>query len=438
MSDAIHIVKIEVRNSHRLSVAQCDFIPGKGLVVVTGLNASGKTALLQSAKGAIGGGKQVLPRTLKDGEQSGYTMVELDNGYVITKKFSETHPKGVLTVVSPEGGKFGQSKINEWLGDASFDLLAILDLKPADLRDVLLSIATDPDLPKNLAALKADRQATYDQRTPHISRAQVATRIQKPDGDRPEAVDVSAEMERLQELQAKQAERKGKQDALVDLAAEVTYHNLLVEDALQQIARLQGIIGEEEARAEEAETVLAEAQVELNGLPDPAEDLLQVSARLSDANDINDQLEPWKTWDTAKADAEDAQISIDNLTEKIADIDAAQQQLLQHSGIPVENLSFAEDGEPLLNGLPIAVASGRERIDMAVNIAFAVDPDLRVCFLDEEGNSLDNDSLERLHQRAIAKDFQIFIARISKEGGGEIVVEDGVAKSAVETEKEGL
>ena len=65
-----------------------------------------------------------------------------------------------------------------------------------------------------------------------------------------------------------------------------------------------------------------------------------------------------------------------------------------------------------------------------VQMAFAADPDLRVCLLDDEGNSLDLEGMEELDRLAKSKNFQVFICRIGLEGGGEIVVEDGVAKSS--------
>ena len=107
-------------------------------------------------------------------------------------------------------------------------------------------------------------------------------------------------------------------------------------------------------------------------------------------------------------------------------MEAKERALLADAGIPVEGLSFDEEGEIILNGRPLAVASGSEKIQMAVDVAVAADPDLKACLVDE-ANDMDLEMMEALYERALATGFQIFVCRIGLEGKGHVEVVDGCA-----------
>jgi len=67
------------------------------------------------------------------------------------------------------------------------------------------------------------------------------------------------------------------------------------------------------------------------------------------------------------------------------------------------------------------------KFQMAVDVAIAANPDLRVCLVDE-ANDMDLETLDALRQRAEEHGFQVWCCRIGIEGAGEIVVEDGEAR----------
>jgi len=433
--DGFRIVSVEAKDFHRLSVARVEHIPGKGLVTIVGKNASGKTSLLRAIMAALGGGGAIRPDAIRKGADRGQVKLELENGYTIIRKFSESNPKGSLTVMDKHGGKHNQGKVNEWLGARSFDPLSFFSLKPAAQRDVLLSIATDPELAKNLEALKAERQGAYDRRTPYISRKQVAGRVERPDGDKPEPVDVTDLMGRLEELEDQHQQRQSAISFSHNTSLELERATEQWDRAKDQVAHLETQLEISKKNAADAKvkhaTVTAELEQAVEAseeLPDRYDAIQECKGRITEASNQDQALRPWTRWEEAREELEKVQDTIDELSAQIEKNDAAQARLLADSGIPVEHLTFSDEGEPLLNEHPLAVASGREKIDMAVNVAMAADPDLKICLLDE-ANDLDEDALELLDKRAKKEGFQIWLARISKEGGGEIVVEDGVAES---------
>ena len=428
----IRITSVEVDNFHRLTFARCKADPDGGLIRITGKNAAGKTTFLKAIAGVLGGGTEIRPDAIHESADGASITLTLTNGFTVSRVFTESAPKGYLSVIGPDGGKHQQKKLNEWLGDGSFDPLSFFSIKPDKQREVLLSISDDPELSKKLDSLRYEQQLIKEERTPWISQKQVCDRMKAPEGERPEPVDVSAEMGRLQELQTHEAEREKKRLAVEKWASLVASHYTLIEDAKQQIAKLEGLIGEEEAAADETEEVRVEAQLEYDEMTDLSEDILITSERISEADEVNEALEPWKAWDKAQVEGTEAAGQVKTMNAQIKEVKDKERDLMANAGIPIDDLSFDEEtGEPLLHGHPLSVASGRERIDVAVSVALAADPELKICLLDE-ANDLDLESLELLNARAAKHGFQIWAVRIGLEGAGEIVVEDGVAKNGGE------
>ena len=164
-------------------------------------------------------------------------------------------------------------------------------------------------------------------------------------------------------------------------------------------------------------------------LVDPAAELEAVRERLNQASEVDKALQPWTEYDRAQASLTDATKRVGELTARMEAVKDEERELIAGAGIPVEGLTFEpETAEPLLNGRPLEVAGGAERIRMAVAVAIAVDPKLRVCLVDE-ANDLDLDALEALDELAGEHDFQVWGCRLGIEGPGEVIVEGGEARS---------
>ena len=475
----ITIVGVEARNFHRLEVAQVEHVPGQGLVRVTGRNRQGKTSLLSAIAATLGGAAEVRAypiRVRADGaedpeEPDTITKLHLSNGFQLTRRYTEANPKGYLTVEGPDGGRHGQAKLDGWLGALAFDPLGFYGLKADRQRDVLLSLGKDPELPAKLAEVRARQAAVYSERTPWIAQQRAASRITQPAGERPVAVDTKAELRRMGELQVQERRRgdltreyeravERRVDELAGLrreaalglqAAEVEKHSAQrsleagaerVAELERELERARDLMGDYAARCTAADQAVDRAAAKLNGLPDeqdardsvllpelpedPAEEMAAVTARIAAAEATLAGLEPWRRWDEAQASLEEANAKVVELTEAHVRLKAEEQALVAAAGIPVPGLSFGEGGEPLLNGFPLEVASGADRIQLAVEVAVAANPELRVALVDE-ANDLDEQSLAELDRLARVHAFQVWACRLGLEGSGEVVVHDGEA-----------
>lgn len=434
----IHVVGVEVANFHRLKVAEVRIDAGGRFVKVSGANGAGKTSLLRAIRAALGGAGEVLDHALNDeaDEPKGEIRVELTNGFTIERRFTESAPKGYLTVTGPDGGKHGQGKLNGWLGSLSFDPLAYFDLKPERQRQVLLNLGGDPTLSDQLDEIRAQHRIAYEARTPWIAEQRRARSVTKPDGDRPDPVDVSGEMAKLRELQAAERERQDAFRAARAAGDQAERDQAEYQEADARVAELERLLEEAKAHAVEtaevaraSDTRARKATVAADALPDPSDAINGVQDRIAAADATNAALEPWRGWERAQEDLEKANAEVEGRTAALEDLRQTERRLIAEAGIPVPGLTFdPESGEPLLNERPLAVASGAERIRMAVNVAQAANSELRICLVDE-ANDLDLEQLKELDRLAREYGFQVWGCRIGLEGAGEIVVEDGEARS---------
>ena len=437
------ISRVVIRNFRRLTFGEAEVIPEAGVVRVTGPNGAGKTSWIKAIAAVFGGATEVDRGSLHEGTEKGGVLVELTSGHTIERRISDASPKGVLVVTGPDGGRHGQGKVDSWLGEKSFDPLAFLSLDPNRQRDVLFSIGTDPDLEKKLALAREEYDEIYDERTPVISRRRHLSAIGEPEGERPEPVDTSAEMARLGELQA-QERALGDARRTTEAAAEevdrvdsvLATRQREIDDLKERLKAAKAAKASAQVVYEQATKRAAEAAKGERVLPDPTEAMEEVQARLAAASEINTAIEPWTRWDEAQKELEVKAEQESALTDRLTNLKAREADLLDKAGIPVEGLSFGEDGEPLLNGRAIALASGREKVDLAVDVAIASEPDVQVCLVDEEANGLDLDAIKRLDERAVEVGFQIWLCRVGLEGPGEIIVENGVARDTEALEHE--
>lgn len=103
----------------------------------------------------------------------------------------------------------------------------------------------------------------------------------------------------------------------------------------------------------------------------------------------------------------------ERITEKIELARALPGMVLEQAEIPIKNLTI-RDGQPLINGRPIANLSSGEKIDLCVDIALAQTDKLGLILLDG-AEALDDDSRAELYRRCLAKGVQIIATRTTSD-----------------------
>lgn len=173
-----------------------------------------------------------------------------------------------------------------------------------------------------------------------------------------------------------------------------------------------------DAEAAELETRLAEAPE----LPEPI-DVSDLQRQIDNATATNTSVRAKIVYGEARATHAAKVTEYDLITSQIAQLDVDKSKAIEDAHLPVPGLSLADDGL-MLNGLPFEQASGRERLETAVRIGMAMNPDLKL-IVAEEGNLLDDDGLATLEALAERHGFLVVIERVTNGEAVGFVIEDG-------------
>ena len=420
----VHIVGVQVSSIHRLRMAELELSGEGGLVRVTGKNKAGKSSLLRAIRMALGGDKQRLKDPVTEGTKSGkgWIKLELTNGYTVRKDVN-SDGKTKLSVKGPDGASYKQGRLNELLGEHhDFDLLTFFSLKEAKQTEILFGLSPDKTLAAEVSRIRAECDARFAERTPHLSEQTRCRKIKEPFGERPERVDTSAAVEELTELTANQQARD---ETAADLDRAKETMRRCAWDADQKRAEL------EEAEAEHREVVdrVTALQAGLEETSDHSERIAEVQAAIAGASQVSEWLVEWDEFDRAQASLTEATQSAEVLTTTIEALRQEERETIARAAIPVDGLTVdVQPSAPMLNGRALDVASGAERIRMALDVAVAGDPDLKIALIDE-ANDLDRDSMAALEAEAKERNFQVWCCRLDEEGSGEIIVVDGKART---------
>jgi hypothetical protein len=240
-------------------------------------------------------------------------------------------------------------------------------------------------------------------------------------------------MAEVRRLQAQDKER-------ADAAREVT-------QALRRVEITDRDITTGEAKAEELRRHLSDVETDLamlrgrrdelqrdaeakataaGAMPDPTEAIEAYMAHIASAEAVARSLRPWEAYDGAQADAERATAEAARITAAVDAVEADRVALIEAADIPVPGLSFNPEGEPIYNGRPLELASGGERVRIALAVAKAAG--LGFTLIDE-GDVLDDDMLAEIDAEARQDPgVQVLICSVGRSGPGLVQVVNGEAR----------
>ena len=425
------ILALKIRDFQGIRAATLQNLPSDGLITVQGPVGAGKTSILKAIEAALGGKAHVHERAVND-EGDGFEIdLELTNGFRIDRHSTPANPKGALAVIGPDDGKYGQTSLDEFVGPLSFDPLSFIGLPLAKQSEIVLALDSDVERPKRIAKIRADRDVIVEERKPLNSEMMKLKNMRIPEGERPEPVDVSATAAKLKVLASEAEASKASQreaDAVLAKNAKAAEKSDLsfakVEEAREALKLAEEAHKANQAAERACETEVKAAQKAVLPGPDP-EEVERLEKSLENANDLTKALAPWEEWDRATARRWELKEEIEKF-DKLVD-ERRAEEIAEFAAIkmPIQGMTVDDTGQVLWRDRPLEMASGGERISIAVAVAFAVNPELRICLLDE-ANNIGVPQLEALDKAAKERGFQIWACRL--EGLGTITVESGVAK----------
>ena len=134
--DKIKINSLELENVKRIKAVQLE--PSeKGLTIIGGDNAQGKTSVLDAITWALGGNKYKPSKPTREGSSIPAALkITLSNGIVVERKGKA----GALKVTDPSGLKGTQGLLDSFISEFALDLPKFMQMNDKDKSATLLKV----------------------------------------------------------------------------------------------------------------------------------------------------------------------------------------------------------------------------------------------------------------------------------------------------------
>lgn len=439
----MYIKKLQLVNFQVIKEFNADF--EGNVYLITGDNELGKSTLLK-AIGALLTGKR--DDVLRKGADKGFAkMVVGDNGdeYEVSLSFTEANPRGVLKITQKSTGVQSNnvSFLQKCFGYTDFDAVefsrwsetaegrrrqieVVRGLLPAGVREKIDAIDS------RLAGL-------YEQRTEAGRNvkafdgyvAKLQEQLQPGDLEMyAEPVNISELLERQQQMAALDEKAKTVRKMLAERVEQLAGIDARLEAA--RTAREQAIKAAELAYKQAVETIESE-RAEWTERKTNAENWLagyesergqnDSSELLAKAEEHNKRYAIVQQYTEKKTQWETARAEFDTLTERISKGRELRAGLIAESHLPIEGLTFTDEGLEL-NGVPFIPGrvSDSQIMEVATKLIIASNPTVKV-FRIARGESLGSKRLQTIVDVAKRNGFQGFIEQVQR-GQDEMMVEE--------------
>lgn len=407
------IIKLTSENVKRLKAVE--ITPEGNLVIIGGRNAQGKTSVLDSILYALGGKAAIQAKPLREGEEKGKIVVELEN-LIVTRTFTASGG-GTLKVENKEGAQFKspQAILDGLTGQLAFDPLEFSRMEPRKQLDTLRELvgldfseedAKRKELYEERTAVNRDGKnlaAQYDA-APHHDDA--------PENETPLS-ELLEEQARLDDAQRAHDEAVRTSDTLVGMEA----------DLIDDIADLEMRLAEKRENLDEVRKKIKQQAKVVNERPDMGNALAEIRKRIATADEANRKARENKRRAEIAAQLEKKRAESQQLGEQIKKLDTSKAAKIAAAAFPIDGLSIGDDGV-LYNGIPLSQASAAEQLRVSVAIGIAANPKLRVMLI-RDGSLLDDESLAIVANMAQQSDTQVWMERVGKGEECSVIIEDG-------------
>lgn len=470
----MHIIQLEAENVKRLKAVRIR--PAGPLVVIGGNNGQGKSSVLDAIAMALGGARSFPDVPVRVGEEAAQVIIETET--LTIRRVIKPDGTHALRITTRDGMRPAspQEMLDHLAGRLTFDPVAFLRLDAKTQRDRLLEI-----LGIDFSAFEREREELLGGRQANaraLRNTSAALESMPPVQDAPpELVDMAQLTQRSKAI----AERRIGWERL---KADAQKAQAGARDAVDEIARVDAMIQhvknaaadiEKEARADIA-GIVAQARAAIRHVRERTAERLANGARafalqkekreraaqaaaeaiakaehaaaavvaIADQQilDEKEERELTAAWESAEVQNQKFQAARlrANIAEQvkeyeakakefedaIAYLDRKKVEAIEAAKFPVPDLGFGAGGITL-KGLPLAQASSAEQLRVAVALAAATNPKLRVMFI-RDAAFLDAENLALVGELAAQMDFQIWVERVGTSDPQAIVIEDGEVK----------
>lgn len=406
------VIHLEVQNVKRIRAVS--ITPGAGpTVIIGGQNAQGKTSVLDAIQMVLGGGKSLPEEPIRRGAKQASIVADLGD-LVVERVITKTGT--TLTVRDKEGNKRSspQTLLDKLCSKISFDPLEFSKQEPSKQNETLRALVPGLDF----TLLDQQRERLYDKRTDigkdaKRARAHAESIIVPP--STPAAAIVVGDL--LAQLQAANLGQR-----------EVAERAQRITDAQRKLTDAERDYTTAKAALDKAEQKRMAARLAANAASNEptvqAPDTAPIELAIQNAETVNRNVQRRAERDGHEKQAGEFDAQVASLTAQIEAIDRQKHDALSAAQFPVPGLAMAADG-PTLNGVPLAQASGAEKLKVSVGIGLALNPEVKVLLV-RDASLLDDASLAVMSEMVEAAGAQVWLERVTQGAEGcHVLIEDG-------------
>lgn len=410
------IVRLEATNVRKLSAVEVFPDKDNNLVVVGGNNEQGKSTVLDSIMFAIAGKNSIPTDVLKHGEKKGSITVELED-IIVTRVFG----KGAkLEVKSKNGAKFSspQKLLDSIAGKLTFDPLHFQRLGDTQegRREQVTILKEIVGL--DFSELEEEKAKLYEGKT-EINRdikklENSLGQIMLHDNVPEKPIIISDIIKKLEDAKANNSEKTSLENTKVSVKTEIDKIDgelLALESKKKELNEDKDFLLEKKSLVEK----------KIKGFVEIDEKVIM--DEIENVELVNDKVKCNQAFNKMTDEKADFELVAAGLTEEIKNLDTQKLESLKEAKMPIEKLSFSEDGV-LYKDKQFHNCSSAEKLRISAAIAVAMNPKLRIMLI-RDGSLLDDNSLNQIQKIATDTNTQIWLERVGEGEECSIIIEDG-------------
>lgn len=435
-AEPLQIISITATNIKKMKAMYLE-PGGPGVLVITGRNGQGKTSATECFWLAIGGreASKNVDKIIRDGEGSAEVILDLGR-LIVHRRWRYDKNDDVVSTLelrAADGAKYDKPQS---VLDTLFELVALDPEAFArmDEKEQVAELIRAIGETERLEELDAEREEYFTARTDKTrdAKAKLAAANELPEyGDEvpdseystTEIVDyINKGLQAAADYKALMAEPDKARTAITEVEREI----FTVEDAIAKqrnaLADAEGALDLKKSAhiKRQDELVAAEEAAAAATKPPDIDELKQKGEKLDELNGkVRKKINRREL--LLEADALDDEAT--ELTSKIYDVDERKAKIIADAELPVQGLSFTEDGVTH-DGIPVNDCAESDKLKIGVAIAMALNPTLRVIRI-TNGSALDSANMQWLREIAIDEKFLVIVERVEDDSDGVIVIEDG-------------
>ncbi|MFC5930865.1 hypothetical protein D6T64_11810 [Cryobacterium melibiosiphilum] len=397
---------------------------GNELVVLAGKNKAGKSSFREAMQSLLKYASKLIPDPIHEGEtESRAEFIDTELGVRLLRVWKRKADGTITSTFSAyalDGAKYPSAValVAELTGGILLDPSEFVNFDEKKQREELLR---QVKLPFDIDKLAAERKGIFDGRTDKNNEVKrLAAQLKgfaALDANVPteqlSAVTLYAEMDAIRTNNEHVEQLLGAHEVAVNALEAATHAGRAASAALDK------------ARADHTAALAAEKAASEASAQGQIQSTDAVTAQLASIDETNEKVREQIARAALADELDTSTAQADGLTSKLNAIDKRKTDGLAAAKFPVEGLSVDENGITV-NGLSFLSLSESEQLWVALRIATAGNPKLKLIFL-KNGDAFDDETLAKVQEYAAEKGWTI-IADRGRDNSNDfgIVFEEGI------------